>query len=369
MPILNPNRREALDVLSKSPLVKKVSHNYYHIVVKFNDGITENWQINPGRNKNFEYKLPNDDLLKKPINTYCEYEVNPLETEHYEVAKPNFLIHKSDYLTAGFVNLRLKVHEIIRDLLEEGWVDPRFLEETLVEDYEAVKACDINYHIHGTAKMDMYNGGNKRPGAYLSMHFLDWGSLSEPHRITPKEAWTQPKTLLRALDGVIQQKEDITRRSLLRRMCVYGGDRISGPRLIPPSFFIAILKHVFKHVKNPTVLDVNPGLLNIATATAIVEGAYVSHRDLSEFAEFTGQSMLIDNGQRVDIAFLTEARNQEVDEVLEQVDIYQRRADNVVAFVKAEHRDELFNAKRPKRTVITNLSRKPYKVNGYMFVY
>jgi len=372
MPILNHHRREILEYLRQHDLVKHIKHDYYHITVTFTTGIKEKWQINPGRPARFEYKFPSDsDLLGKELKTYREFELNPLDPE-YEKTKHCFLIHKADIKKAGFINTRLKVHELITDLIEEGWVEPYYIDDALYEDYKRVKDFSLTRHKIGPATLAMYYNVDRKGGGgvYIGMHFLDWGDIKEGYRHTPRHGWSQPKTLLRAIDMLIKLRKDITRGRMIRRMCVYKGDRIAGPRLIPASFFKTILMDTFKDIKNPVVLDMQPSILNTAIATAICRGTYISSLDLSDFGKFAGIETIVDDGKcHADIAFLSNARYQEVDDIIEGVARLKSRADNIVAFVAKPDRDILFNKLKPKRSVIVYLNVKKYDPTGYMFIY
>jgi hypothetical protein len=249
--------REVTNYLRKHRLVKTIEFERVYgtgiFKVAFVDGITENWYTsnNITRNHHYDHIMPNDAWVKnKPIKTYREFETNPLRND-YEKLQSYFMISKRDIKQAGFCEVRLKIHELVTELMKEGWIPIKYPDASLKRDFEHVKAIAGAWE--GTHRIAPYRG-NKKYGHLLMMHFNDISDIKYEHRPTLREAW-RAVPLYKAVNEMTYAGRDITRASLVRNMTTTIEGRAQAGTRLP---LIEAWKTLFDKLKLSAVYDLEP---------------------------------------------------------------------------------------------------------------
>lgn len=265
--------REATNYLRKHKLVKGIEFERVYgtgiFKISFTDGITENWYTssNITRNHHYDHIMPDDAWIKnKTIKTYREFETNPLRDD-YEKLKSYFMISKRDIKQAGFCEIRLKIHELVTELMKEGWIPIKYPDASLKRDFEHVKAIAGTWE--GTHRIAPYRG-NKKYGHLLMMHFNDIGDIKYECRPTLREAW-RAVPLYKAVNEMVCNGRDITRASLVRTMTTVVEGRAQAGMRLP---LIEAWKTLFDKLKLPAVYDLEPNYGEKAIAATACETRY-----------------------------------------------------------------------------------------------
>lgn len=269
MATLNPHQREALDRFRESPIVERVSYTFYKVSVWFKDGLRENYRLNAKHAmvRKSRY-FPRTNLFLNDIPTFSEYESRPFEDEYNELIKPHFCVQYSDFEKAGFVDIRLKIHEIVMRLMNEEWPSPKLPKEVLLSDWAAVKS-DARKFI----KQDkIYQRSSSPIGLKLLLHFADSAFFPAKNKLSLKDASRDPKLLVKTIEYLLRKGHDITRIAILVKLCqkVSTANRLG---IIQPSHLRCILRDILKCEK-PKVLNLNPDYGSALLAVGAEGGKY-----------------------------------------------------------------------------------------------
>lgn len=274
--------REVLRQLKANKLVSNVSFERVYgngtFSVTFVDGITETWYIsnNISESHVFDFVMPDDNWFKnKQIRTYREFETNPLNPT-YESLQSYFLVSKKDLKEAGFCEVRLKVHELICELVKEGWIPFKYPEQGLRHDFELIRNRDLNKYAEGSHRIAPYRS-TINYGRLLIMHFNDISDIRYSYRPTFRESWA-PVPLFQAICSLTRNNRNITRSSIHKFMSTMGGRNISGFR-IPLVHPWQIIFHKFKVT---SVYDLEPNYGEKAIAAAASGVKYGPLKELNQ---------------------------------------------------------------------------------------
>lgn len=248
--------------LKTHPLVSKITHKHHNgdgiFQVKFTDGITESWGYTETVKRLFHHSfiIPAGRPLfnEKKVVTYREFETNPLKSD-YEELLPYFLISNKELHQSGFCEARLKVHELIKELTTEGWVDPHYPDFVLKRDFDNIKTSKLSNYWEASHRMTMYKWKGLPPGRILLTHFNKIGNLKHKNRPSLIESWIA-SSLFPIINRLISTGYDITRASIIRCLTadINNSTYIAGPRL--PS--IVIWRAIFEKFKIKSVVDLDP---------------------------------------------------------------------------------------------------------------
>jgi hypothetical protein len=279
--------RKTLERLRNHPLVKRLKFERQYgngaFKITFTDGIREYWyqtdNIRVGHH--FSYVIDRPLIADQPLPTYREFETNPLE-DNYEELLPYFLVTSKEIQRTGFCDLRLKVHELINELVSEGWKGFHYPESALRRDLEAVRTAKDKPYWESPFRMTMYSAQTlSPPGKLLMSHFNPVGTIRYKDRATFEEAW-QPLPLFHAINYNIDLKRNLTRATIIRALSgMQAGRRMAGPRL--PNAMI--WRVIFETLKPESVLDIDPNFGEKAIAAAVTNTKYAAadHEELRTF--------------------------------------------------------------------------------------
>jgi hypothetical protein len=352
---LTPKVRRDLDRLQQYEIVDSYKLSYYGITVKFKTGLKEHWIIEGRKQRTKKYfssYLPSkyDPWFKEPVPIYQQFSTKPLNDEYNKLIEPLFLIQQSDVIKAGFIDIRIALHELIYRILNEGWIEPQYPYEALNADFEHVKSATFGHAMFDPTHISAYPFDRKGvPGTVLMSHFIeDWGSATDRNRLSLRECWTKPHKLLHAMNRILHLKHDIVKPNLLHK--IYGG-----PVFGSPTFFRALLSEVLQ-LHKPIVLDVNPGWGPALLATAAEGGSYRFMGDgplngaYKGLADFLEADIAPDGGNAVDVALASSYEFTSLEQI-EPLLEYHNRADHVVAFISRDDVEEVAD-KYPPRQVL-----------------
>ena len=184
------------------------------------------------------------------------------------------------YATLGFLDQRLLVAEVVRDLTTEGWRRPEFTNEELEDDLRAVLDGGT---VHAPTPGYLRGQPGRPPsgvpaGMRLALDLVDWGPLSRPGGMTLAEAWCDPQRIYWAVESSLRRGDGITREGIAHRLCVGSAEgvaRRAGPLWRPPGYWISLLRDVLGFDHRPIVFDATPTSGSKAVAVASLGGIYV----------------------------------------------------------------------------------------------
>lgn len=269
--------REVLDRFSKHPLINEIiirrRHNKRWFRVKFKSGITEYWYLSPRQKYKPDYSffVPNDKPLitRHPIRIYREFETNPLEP-NYDELQHYFFISSRDIEKAGFCEVRLKVHEIVDELVKKGWQRFRYPHKALMRDFQNLMDIDVSSYWENLRRLTMYSIRNKEYGKLILSHFNDIGHIRYKDRPTLAESW-QYVPLLQTINRLVAHRRDITIHSIVKMLtAIDSSTYISGPRL--PN--VGVWKTIFVKFGIKSIIDLVPNYGEKAIAAAACNIAY-----------------------------------------------------------------------------------------------
>jgi len=271
-----------------------------------------------------------------------------LDEDETEFLRPFFIIQRSDIQKAGFLDIRLRIHELIKDLTNEGWIDLKYPRSVLLEDLRRLRCCDKDrfFSAPGTVSAYMKYGHPQlsTEGRALVEHFLRWGDCGSGR--TLREAWSSVSTMHAAIQELLNTNKDITRSHLARALGIEGGRRHSGAKYINPGFYYSIIRNFFNQHK--TILDLQPGFGSKLLAASLLDCEYIADGDYGEMASFVGCIM----GERVnnyDLTILSDTEPLSADEAIPLLGKYLKISKNVLVLVKGDETEEVQSRHAPRR--------------------
>jgi len=272
--------RRILKRLEKEPLITKVNYSAYGFAVTFKTGIKEHWITTlGGQPHKYSIDLPDTAVADdKPVKIYREFETNTLDDDFEE--KDKFFILQHSDLTKSFISGRMAVHQLINDLITEGWVKFQYPEHVLRREIGKRRYNEVYW------MGDYYRtSANKREmlGRAVMASFIDWGDIDDGRR-TLREAWKDANFLYKVIRKMIKQKKNITRKTLLNGVCNHDGRGHSGPLLIAPGLYAEAYNRLFGKLP---FCDPNPRAGSRVLA-AMINGSkcHVGDPGARELAEF-----------------------------------------------------------------------------------
>lgn len=364
MATLGPETRKALQRLREHKSVLEVTYNWYEIRVKFLTGIRENWVLHKRSDRRRQFSIPfneNDKMWVKEIPTFCEFQSKPFDDVHNDIIKPFFKVQYLNVANAGFMDSRIKVHELTQQIYEEGWIEPLYPKEALREDLKRVCDQDPTKAAHSVNHISAYPSGTRQPGVVVLSHFApDWGGLKDPYRPTLKEAWSKKNTIYRLINVMWRMNRDITRTELIRTAMGFKS-RKYGPRFIAPIFYRGLIERVLG-LKSPTVLDPTPSHGSVALALAAKGGSMLFEPD-GRFSEFSsGLSDFLEvpikkySGESVDAVIFGTLYPMGLEDVQATLEKYRNNAGNVVCAVSNADMAKIAAATNPKRVITAQIT-------------
>lgn len=375
MATLSPDQRELIAKLHQYDVVKRVEYDFYEIRVWFSDGYKERWALRPRRRNTVgRIYIPKTNLLIRPIPTLYEYETKLFDDARNAMVRQLFAVQCDDIAKSGFGDIRIKIHQLIASLLNEGWVNPRYPPEALALDYYNLKnrpwenyASSVNY-----VNLHAY----KNPPGYLTAtHFAkDLGSVTTGARISLRDAWKHKQWLKRAIEGNLRLGRDVTRTSLIRALTTFitWRERFCGFRFLSPLFYHAIIKNILK-LNNPVILDAKPLMGTVLMATALSKGTYITADDptidVTAMGKHFGIDTIVDDGETTADVVFTGMNNYTPDEARELIARYKHRCDMLIIPMNPWYAEELKVTHPPKRTIRAKLGIHQIRFLDSLFIY
>jgi len=219
------------------------------IRVTFKDGIKEYWCLNePPKGTSRSFKLPKADLYTEfEIPRLLEYESDPLDLTSRDRYSHFFFYRNIDFLRTGFVQARLKVHELIDELFTIGWRELEYPHLVLRRELMLATQWDPNYSWHGSSRYIMNPPG---PGRKFYEHFFTIQDIKKGRKQKSiNELWT-PKKLYYAIQYLLQENYDLTLSQIVWKL-----GRNEGCSHIP---LIGFWRAIFQKFQVRAVLDLDP---------------------------------------------------------------------------------------------------------------
>jgi len=290
------------------------------------------------------------------------------DKEYSKIISKHFLVRRDELKTAGFCDIRIKLHELALQLANEGWVDLEYPIEFLEEDFKNICEANTNNVFCNrqwiTAWPSTKQGGS--PGRIISSHFMKWGNITFG-RPTLAEQW-QPRPLYNALQRTYLFHHDLTRTNVVRSMM----NQYIGFKYVYPVFFRNLFENIFK-IDKPKVLDFNPHVGAVAMATAASKGSYL-YRPTRLFKGDVPQKMCgflqmdakADDGSQVDLAISGEITPNTAEDALELIKEFKPRADLTAIYVRNDERNRLERRFPPKKVFKVSLMPKVAEADWLM---
>jgi hypothetical protein len=323
--------------LNSRDIVSQVTQTFDFLKVKFQTGITEYWALNDKALKKRSqrvFRLPEENYFVKPIKTFRQFETNILD-DNYELLKDHFIIKRKDIKSAGWCDVRCKLHELISDLILEGWVDIKYPDYILKHDLEHLRNEDLSQHQTSLIRYSAFSGQSF--GRRLILHYIP--TLAE-------ENW-QPWALYRALNHLFGGLYDVTREYLVYQLALaYHTIRF-------PGFFRAFLNQWY-NLAGRRVLDLYPDL-GFKALSVMVDGGHYSHvgpnaNHLAKMADFIGGNISPHRlGDKYDVAFVSDVHPISLEELDKKINNYKGVADNLIAVVSNIDWKEAMDRYKPWR--------------------
>ena len=344
--------------------------------MKFESGIKETWLINRFHKKlnSLDFPVNAKSYKRKKVNIFHEYPLDPLE-ELPEVALPHFLIQYKDLKKAGFIDTRFVVHELIARLLKEGWIEPKYLPETLEFDRQRLLSFNLKKFEITKFWIDHYvKDRGPFPGYYIMSSFMETGKYSYKGSESLAEAWASPHRLWMAINALIRKKRNITRATIIKEFSLAHKNRV-GPRFTKPAFYLYVMGK-YLNLKNPIIYDMAPMFGQKLIATGLMKGTYLYRPDAQQinesregFAKYFGIPVLPDDGRMVDIAFTSDVDPLTAEEAVEKLNKVRHRAKMTIVFVKGCDRDRLVAMVKPMKTCYCICFPRSQKQRDFMFIF
>ena len=363
MATLNPEQRLAIKKLEQTDIVEYVKWNYYRVTIKFVTGIEELWIMRDHHKffpRAYVHRFPESNLFSgRDLPIYAEFESHPLNKEEQAFLKPFFIIQRKDINRAGFIDIRLAMHSLVKRLLDEKWIELKYPSQILEADLDRLRDCDSNrFFVEPTIVSAYLKYGHPHlsmAGRALIEHFLQWGDCSDGKR-TFREAWDAP-SLCGAIQEILMTAKDITRSTVVRYLGIEGGDRHCGPRYFDPGLYYSLIKNFFGRMS--TIYDHTPRWGSKLLAASLIGSEYVMPNiddidRLSEMASFVGCT-LGGEKSRYDISILSDTKPLRADVAIPLLDKFLRKSLGTLILVHRDSLDEIVAKFNPKKIISAQL--------------
>lgn len=247
--------------LDKSPLVTSVTRKKDRLTIKFVDGLYEHWYYDskpPSSSKSF--LLPKKGLYTEfEIPRYPEFESDPLnDSGDYS---RYFHYSSKDFHRTGFVQSRLKVHEIICEISQ--WCEFNYPQSVLEHEYRLINNWDLDRCWKNEEVWQLFPGG---PGRRIKEHFFPIGDVKSGNKdLTLKSMW-KPNYIYGAIQHLICEEMPITIRNIA--MSIAEKYRFVGTNWI--NFWRAI----YRRYKISDIIDLSPGYGDKLIAASVEKVRY-----------------------------------------------------------------------------------------------
>lgn len=279
MAVIGPKTRAALRKLEGCPEVEEVRLFHDRVRTTFTGGLTETWDLDGSRPSC--WRLPRSGWWRREPVRATEHELLRVFDADYDPhADTEFYYSASDLEKCGFLDRRVFVNRLARELASEGWHRPSTPFSALADDLERVRSA-ARRHALSTGFIRGQPGRTPRgvpAGLLLCNELIDWGHLEAPGRPTLATGWSDPLRLRNAIDALLAGGRPVTRPGIIHRMTcgqARGHPVKCAPRSEPISLWVSILRDVLGVSRHPVVMDTTPGCGARAIATAALDGAYI----------------------------------------------------------------------------------------------
>jgi len=255
-----------------------------------------------------------------------------------------FKIRYKDMVKAGFCERRLKVHEIISDLQNEGWIDYEYPLLQLQKDYDELIASNYKRYLFTPNRLI---GMGPFRGRKLIEHFFPIGDYQIGSRNSLRKEWVITRPMFLAINSLLSKKRDITRGALVKEL--QSNERISsGPKSVNPDFWRALLSRFAPNIES--IVDVDPGLgaKLLAAACAGVKYRFENAEygpNLLEMADFLG----LESGEGNSLCILSDIFPLDAKTACDRLSKYLGKCNNAVILLAGEAVEEVERKFPPKR--------------------
>lgn len=303
-------RHKIFVYLRQHKLVKKFKLKFKgfgeYIFVTFAGDIREVWivrnTINYHNNQLYYryrrvYTIPMEDCLThNRLSRFAEFE---------SANNKMFVISYKQFKKLAFVDQRMLVHELIDDLVNEGWIQSEYPLELLDHEYKAYASSN--------AKICAYTANriiseNFRTHEYYKLieHFLPIHLYQGSHNRKPiAEAWTH-KYLYKAIKHILRLRLDISRSNIA--MVLQSHVILSGPRLHNPNMWRAIIGRFAPDAKSIRDIDPGWGMKALAAAAMNIQYRFENFQyadEMIEMANFIGLNAAEYTDEQCDLCILS----------------------------------------------------------------
>lgn len=348
---------ELVNELSHRNDVLAIKRNYYFIQVTFKTGITEYWALNEKALKKRQwhvFRLPDGPYFKNEINTYSQFETNPLDPQH-ELLKDHFIIKRKDIKNAGWCDVRCKVHNLTSQLFNQGWLDIKYPNDVLAKDYVDLRESSYEKHKSSLIRYSAFDG--HAIGRRLILYFMP---------TLAKENW-EIYPIYHSLNKLVGGLYDITRERLVYDLS------LKHHTVRFPGFYRSIFNRWYS-VAGRDILDLYPDW-GFKALSVLVDGGnyhYVGNQmvPLARLAKFVdGNVAPYKEGNHYDLAMVSDIHPISLNEIDKRINKYSSIADNLMVTVAREDWQTAIDLYKPWRVLrIKNVQGKTANEDNYVFI-
>jgi len=329
---------ELVAELQRHSSVVSASYTHFFVRVVFATGITENWALNDEahkKRKRYVYRLPETGpYFKDPINTYSQFETNPLNSDH-DLLKDHFIVKRKDLRKAGWCDVRCKIHELTLELYNQGWRDIAYPDSVLRQDYDDLKNSSFEKHQTSLIRYSAFDG--RASGRRLILNFIP---------TLAKDYW-EIYPIYHRFNKEVSGWWDLTRERLVYDLSL----RYHTVRF--PGFFRSIFNQWYP-ISGKNVLDLHPDLGYKALGVVVDGGNYYHVSDqkeaLARLGEFTTSIIAPhEEGNHYDLAMISDVHPITLKEVDERINKYSSIADNLMVTISQADRQTAIDRYKPWR--------------------
>lgn len=239
----------AINHLLSNNLIIEVKRKRQHLVIYLRCGCIDKWVIR-GTSHRYSVVDFNKPLLKRPIPINNQYTIEMIENQ--KLFSKYFVVLKDDLLEAGFLDKKMLVYRITDRIIREGWIDIKHPKMVIKNVVKKPRYKMTHMKVHESMLKFSYRKNDKY--RYIYESYYPWHLESVDDKPSVRDAWSNPRIILRTVDALARNNRSISRHSIanhIRRSYKYG------PRIIDPYVWRLILEKCYTHF-DVKVLDLCP---------------------------------------------------------------------------------------------------------------
>lgn len=396
--------RRLLKTLEENPLVDRAKYTHCYINIWWKSGIKERLIVHRYENNDFllnRYRkspvwrpvfLPQamwwEDLSQNsvPILNYSDNvsELNDDVSKYSNLANWKW----SDYEQCGAWERILLVHTVLQYVMDHGWKNQIFPEDTLNNSLQMVFNEKLNlYEAKDGYKLRSFNG-KERPGDKLIQHFMPCGHYgkNDPYYYLSTGSLPQKRRIYLAIRNIINRNK-ILKKKGRKQFLDFNYDSImkcmrkkrTSYKIIPYRLKqIGLYRTLIKRfdLNNQSFYDIDP-LLGEKYLSCMVEQCPYYYRETAPFddkcqklAEFTSYDCTADTDGHYDFAIFDNGFVFDEDILEESWKIFENKVDMLIIFVQNPHMDIwLERHPDPIESISMKPSNRPDNIGKWLIYY